>query len=131
MLAEEAAAAARAWLSRAARTRLPVLPNPGEFHWRADGERHMWNPEAIADSRSPPATNSRDAYRRFAELVNDDAATAARLRGLLKFKHAAHGGPIPLDEVEPAKRDRQALLHGRHELRLDLARKPTKRWPSP
>src|SRR4029079_12196005 len=22
--------------------RLPVLPNPGEFHWRADGERHMW-----------------------------------------------------------------------------------------
>ena len=25
------------------------LPNPGEFHWRAEGERHMWSPQAIAD----------------------------------------------------------------------------------
>ena len=26
-----------------------LLPNPGEFHWRAEGERHMWDPAAIAD----------------------------------------------------------------------------------
>ena len=26
-----------------------MLPNPGEFHWRANGEHHMWQPEAIAD----------------------------------------------------------------------------------
>ena len=27
----------------------PVLPNLGEFHWRAEGEKHMWDPQAIAD----------------------------------------------------------------------------------
>jgi glutamate synthase (NADPH/NADH) large chain len=33
----------------------------------APGERHMWDPEAIATCRSPARTNSREAYQRFAE----------------------------------------------------------------
>ena len=47
--------------------------------------------------------NSADAYERFAEHANDDAQTRCQLRGLLKFKTGANGGPIPLDEVMPAK----------------------------
>ena len=28
--------------------KVETLPNPGEFHWRAEGEKHMWNPKSIA-----------------------------------------------------------------------------------
>ncbi len=81
--------------------RLPALPNPGEFHWRAEGERHMWDPQAIADIQVAARAGDQDAYRRFAEHTNHDAATRCQLRGLLKFKSAAK--PIPLDEVMSAK----------------------------
>jgi glutamate synthase (NADPH/NADH) large chain len=82
--------------------RLPVLPNPGEFHWRAEGERHMWDPQAIKDLQIAARTNGVAAYRRFAEHANADARTRCTLRGLLRFKEGAGGGPIPIDEVEPA-----------------------------
>ena len=78
------------------------LPNPGEFHWRAEGERHMWSPQAIADIQTAARANSRDAYARFAALANATARNRCTLRGLLSFKPEANGGPVPLDEVEPA-----------------------------
>jgi glutamate synthase (NADPH/NADH) large chain len=80
---------------------LPSLPNPGEFHWRADGERHAWDPQAIADIQVAARNNDREAYWRFARRVNDDARTRYTLRGLLRFKPSPH--PVPLDEVEPAR----------------------------
>ncbi|TWU30267.1 glutamate synthase-related protein [Bythopirellula polymerisocia] len=82
-------------------SRLPLLPNPGEFHWRAEGERHMWDPQAIADIQIAARAGDQDSYRRFAEHINHDAATRCQLRGLLKFKESAK--PIPLDEVMSTK----------------------------
>lgn len=106
-----------------AEDRLPVLPNPGEFHWRADGERHAWSPQSIADIQmavrgwshmmnkrhdvtnghveEPPQFAS-EAYDRFAQSLNDESRSRCTLRGLLRFKPGAAGGPIPLSEVEPA-----------------------------
>ncbi|MCA9228964.1 MAG: glutamate synthase subunit alpha, partial [Planctomycetales bacterium] len=81
---------------------LPVLPNVGEFHWRAEGERHTWDPQSIADIQVAARMNNRDAYFRFADHINNDERTRCSLRGLLKFKASPNGGPIPLDEVEPA-----------------------------
>ncbi len=83
--------------------RLPVLPNPGEYHWRAEGERHMWDPQAIADIQVAARSGDADAYERFAKHINDDARTRCQLRGLLTFQPDANGGPISLDEVQPAK----------------------------
>jgi glutamate synthase (NADPH) large chain len=83
--------------------RLPVLPNPGEFHWRPDGERHMWDPASIADLQVAARNNSVDAYRRFADHANRDAQTRCALRGLLQLKPAANGGPIPIDDVMSTK----------------------------
>ncbi|MCA9229149.1 MAG: glutamate synthase subunit alpha [Planctomycetales bacterium] len=82
---------------------LPVLPNHGEFHWRAEGERHMWDPQSIADIQVAARTNDRDAYLRFSKHINHDAQTRCQLRGLLKFKLGANGKSIPIDEVQPAK----------------------------
>ncbi len=79
--------------------RLPILPNDGQFHWRANGERHMWNPETISNLQVAARTKSSDAYKRFADQVNDSARDRCTLRGLMRFKKA---NSIPLSEVEPA-----------------------------
>jgi len=83
--------------------RLPVLDNPGDFHWRSGGEVHMWNPQTLANIQLAARTNSKDAYKQFAKVSDDDTTRRATLRGLLKFKEGVNGGAIPLDEVEPAK----------------------------
>ena len=80
--------------------RLPVLPNPGEIQWRPNGERHMWDPEAIGDLQVAARAEDGSAYWRFAEHANSEATRTATLRGLLDFKEPAEG--IDLDEVEPA-----------------------------
>ena len=83
-------------------TRSASLPNHGEFHWRANGERHTWNPLTIANLQSAARQDDREAYRRFAEHANHDAEARCTLRGLLKFREGVNGDPIPLEEVEPA-----------------------------
>jgi glutamate synthase (NADPH/NADH) large chain len=81
--------------------RLKVLPNDGQFHWRANGERHMINPHTVFALQQASKSGSRDDYKKFAKMVNEEATRACTLRGLLQIKKAAK--PIPLDEVEPAK----------------------------
>jgi glutamate synthase (NADPH) large chain len=82
--------------------RLTSLPNPGEFHWRSAGEKHAWDPTAIATLQL--ATRSRDggAFRQFSERINDAAGLNGTLRGLLEFKRGVAGTPVSLAEVEPA-----------------------------
>jgi glutamate synthase (NADPH) large chain len=82
---------------------LPVLPNPGEFHWRAEGEKHGWDPQAIADLQIAARGGDEQAYWRFAEHTNRDARVRNTLRGLLRFKEVSAEQSVPLEEVEPAK----------------------------
>ncbi len=78
---------------------LEILPNPGDFQWRAKGEKHAWDPESIYYLQLASRTNDRAAYDEFARLINEDSARRASIRGLLQFKQSQ---PVPLDEVEPA-----------------------------
>jgi glutamate synthase (NADPH/NADH) large chain len=82
--------------------RLPVLPNFGEMHWRAEGERHMWDPASIADLQVAARENNADAYWRFSKHANEDATRRCALRGLLKFKTGVNRS-IPIADVEPAQ----------------------------
>ena len=84
------------------KTGCPCLPNPGEFHWRAEGERHSWNPEAIADLQVAARTGR---PRRL--LAVCQSAEPGRPRPLHAARPAAvqaghQRPPIPLEEVEPA-----------------------------
>ena len=79
-----------------------TLNNPGEYHWRSGGERHMWNPESISEIQMAARENSTDAYSRFSKLVNESDRNRCTLRGLLEFNPESGPGPIPIDEVEPA-----------------------------
>ncbi len=78
------------------------LGNPGDFHWRSKGERHMWDPQTIANLQLAARTNNNEAYRKFADHADGEATRKCALRGLLRFKEGVNGGPIPVDEVEPA-----------------------------
>jgi glutamate synthase (NADPH/NADH) large chain len=80
--------------------RLPVLPNLGEFHWRADGEKHAWDPQSISDIQVAARDNDGSAYWRFAEHINNDNRTRCSLRGLMEIKFDA-ATAIPIEEVEP------------------------------
>lgn len=79
------------------------LPNLGEFHWRATGEKHAWSPIVITDLQLAARDNSQDAYWRFATAINDDNRNRCTLRGLLSLSEGVAGPPVPLEEVEQAK----------------------------
>jgi glutamate synthase (NADPH/NADH) large chain len=79
---------------------IPVLPNPGDIHWRRGGDIHMWDPETISSLQVATRTNSEDAYWKFANHVNSESTQRATLRGLMEFRDSAT--PCDLSEVEPA-----------------------------
>lgn len=77
-----------------------MLPNVGEFHWRAEGEKHGWDPSAIADIQVAARNGDKNAYRRFADHINQDARMRYALRGLFEFQSTRD--PIPLEKVQTA-----------------------------
>ncbi|MCA9191318.1 MAG: glutamate synthase large subunit [Planctomycetales bacterium] len=83
---------------------LPTLPNPGEFHWRAEGERHGWDPAAIADLQAAARAGDKNAYWRFASHINNDSKMRCTLRGLLEFREGVAGSELGLEDVEPASK---------------------------
>ena len=78
-----------------------ILPNQGDMHWRASGDKHMWNPQSISTLQQAARSGDKDAYKRFAEFANADTKVCT-LRGMLDFK-ANNGAAINIDEVESAK----------------------------
>ncbi len=73
----------------------------GEYQYRLRGESHMWTPDTVAKLQHAARGNSRDLYKEFSQLINDQSERLMTLRGLFEFKKAPT--PIPLEEVEAAK----------------------------
>ena len=81
--------------------RIPVLNNPGDFHWRTGGDQHMWNPNTIFNLQLAARNNNAEAYTAFAKHSNEESTRRCTLRGLLKF-HAGETQSIDIEQVEPA-----------------------------
>jgi len=73
----------------------------GEYQWRREGEYHLFNPETVYRLQHSTRAGRYDVFKEYTELVDDQSRNLATLRGLFKLK-PADGGPIPIDEVEPA-----------------------------
>jgi glutamate synthase domain-containing protein 2/glutamate synthase domain-containing protein 1/glutamate synthase domain-containing protein 3 len=114
------------------RTDREVLPVGGVLQWRRDGERHIWNPDTIADlQHAVRAKVAQDLARADGAAAHADPLPAAHPDAIAQAarepqeiydefarqandeatRHAALRGlmklrfapePIPLDEVEPA-----------------------------
>lgn len=70
----------------------------GEYRWRRNGERHMFNPLTIAKLQESVRDNKYSSYKEYSELINDQTKELMTIRGLFEFDNF---DPIPLDEVEP------------------------------
>ena len=78
----------------------PLLENYGQFHFRDGKEQHLNTPESMVNLQIAARTNSRDAFKTFSRITNEQTSKVA-LRGQLKFKKDI-SKKVPLDQVEPA-----------------------------
>lgn len=72
----------------------------GEWQWRREGEVHLFNPETVFLLQHATRSKQFEVFEEYTRKVDELAAKAGSLRGLLRLKHAPT--PIPLEEVEPA-----------------------------
>jgi glutamate synthase (ferredoxin) len=80
-----------------------VLPVGGNYQWRANSERHLFNPQTIHKLQYAVRTGGDRGYKTFKEyssLVNAQEKEFCTLRALLDFKFAETA--IPIEEVESA-----------------------------
>jgi glutamate synthase (NADPH) large chain len=77
----------------------------GEYAYRTRGEDHAWTAESVSTLQHAVRGNSKERYRAFAKILNEQSERLVTLRGLFRIKTAEDENrkPIPLDQVEPAK----------------------------
>ena len=71
----------------------------GEYHFRLDGENHLWNPATVSRLQHAVIGNDPQIYQEYARAVNEQGRDLCTLRGLFEF---VPGEPVPLEEVESA-----------------------------
>jgi glutamate synthase (NADPH) large chain len=90
---------------RAAYPERPVstagLPWGGQYHWRRDGEYHLFNPETVYKLQHSARSDRYDIFKEYTRLVDDQNEKRSTIRGLLDFKYA--NDPVLIDEVEPVE----------------------------
>ena len=63
--------------------RIEVLPNPGDFHWRREGDTHMWDPDTISSlqiaSKTKQEVTKDFLHMRMRFLPNDQLSEVAKL----------------------------------------------------
>ncbi len=72
----------------------------GNYHFRARGEYHLYNPLTISKLQHAVRQENPKTFQEYTDLIDNQNSQLCTLRGLLEFKSAAEA--VPLDEVEPA-----------------------------
>ena len=72
----------------------------GRYQWRRKGEAHVLSPDVVAKLQQATQINSRQEFKQYQQLIDQQQSKLLTLRGLLDFKPADQA--VPLDEVEPA-----------------------------
>lgn len=78
-----------------------LVVSDGQMHYRDGGEAHLNTPSGMVNLQIAARTNSRDAYKEFSRVTNEQNKKVT-LRGQLKFKFDPSRA-IPLEEVEPVQ----------------------------
>ena len=78
-----------------------VLDSGGDYSWRKEGERHLFNPTVINLLQECTRNKDFSKYKEYCKAVDDQSKAAYTLRGLMEF--CSDRASIPLEEVEPAK----------------------------
>ena len=70
----------------------------GDYRWRRNGERHMFNPTTVSKLQQAVRLKSKESYKVYADKINKQSKELMTLRGLFEFVNL---DPIPIEEVEP------------------------------
>ena len=70
----------------------------GDYRWRRNGERHIFNPTTVAKLQQAVRLNDQASYDVYKNAINEQAKNLLTIRGLFEFTNY---DPIPLEEVEP------------------------------
>ena len=70
----------------------------GDYRWRRNGEKHLFNPTTVAKLQQAVRMNSYPSYKVYADAINDQSKNLMTIRGLFEFQNL---DPISIDEVEP------------------------------
>ncbi len=73
----------------------------GSYHFRANGEYHLLNPESISKLQHSVRQNSFKTFQEYTDLIDQQSRNLATLRSLMEIKKSPK--PIALEKVEPAK----------------------------
>jgi glutamate synthase (ferredoxin) len=90
----------RAWSERRPPVQRDLQPG-GQYHWRADGEQHLFNPLTVTTLQRAVRTGDYTTFKAYTSLVDDQSARLGTIRGLLDLAPALR--PVPIDEVEPVE----------------------------
>lgn len=77
------------------------LDSGGIYQWRADGEKHLFNPVTIHKLQQATWAPDYNVFKEYSKAVNDQTRDMFTLRGQMEFK-ADPVRAIPIEEVEPA-----------------------------
>jgi len=77
------------------------LDGGGQYKWRHDGERHLFNPETIHRLQYACRSGDYGRFKEYSRLVDEQSRELYTLRGLMRLKPA--GEAVPLEEVEPVE----------------------------
>ena len=70
----------------------------GDYRWRRNGERHLFNPTTVAKLQQAVRLSDQGSYDVYAKAINEQSESLMTIRGLFQFDNL---DPIPLEEVEP------------------------------
>ncbi|WAC03903.1 FMN-binding glutamate synthase family protein [Lacinutrix neustonica] len=70
----------------------------GQYKWRRDGEKHLFNPLSISKLQESVRSNKHSSYKEYSNLINEQTKQLMTIRGLFEFTNF---DPIPIEEVEP------------------------------
>ncbi|XP_066597072.1 uncharacterized protein [Prorops nasuta] len=76
-----------------------IIRNPGVFHWRSGGEKHINDPVSISNLQDYVVSKNNPAYENYCKTTME-VVRACTLRGQLELKQSKQS--IPIEEVESA-----------------------------
>lgn len=76
-----------------------LLDSGGDYAWRKDGERHLFNPTSIRLLQHATSQNDASIFKQYTSLIDDQSKEAFTLRGLMTL--TSDRPSISLCDVEP------------------------------
>ncbi len=70
----------------------------GDYRWRRNGEKHLFNPTTVSKLQQAVRQKSKESYQVYADAINEQNKNLMTLRGLFEFNNL---DPISIDDVEP------------------------------